>query len=271
MKHTAQFRFGWTCISLLLFLAPRVTLAQDEVPEERQPRGTIDVGGEYQRLTPDLGTWKAFYIRGVFLQDAHNTWNAEITRRAEFGDQGTYFTASDTHILNEDWYMSLAAGASAGGFFLPQYRIDAAMNKKWRKQRNLVTSLGYMHAKAKDVHRDDMIEFGAAYYWQRPWTLEGAVHLNISHPGPALSESQFIALTRGRDRKHLVTLRVEFGTEAYQLVGPSTVLTQFQSQAVSLTWRQWTKGPWGFNVMPEYYHSPAYHRGGITLGIFREF
>lgn len=270
MRHRAVFRRGWVIVVVFSFLIPFCATAQ-EASEESRPHGTLDAGGEYQSLSSHLGTWNASYLRGVFVQNAQNTWNGEITHRSEFGTQGTYFAASNTHTFNEDWYASLATGTSWGGFFLPRYRIDAALNRKWRKARNLVTSLGYMHAKAKDVHSDDMIEFGAAYYWERPWILEGAVHLNISHPGPALSESQFIALTEGRDRKHLVTLRVEFGHEAYQLVGPTTVLTQFPSQSVSLTWRQWTGGRWGFNCVPEYYHSPAYRRGGITLGIFHEF
>lgn len=262
---------GRVALILPFLLLPCIARPQEREAVQEHDRNSIDFGGEYQSLSSGFGSWNAFYLRGVFPQRTRNTWNTEITQRSEFGDRGTYFDAGDTHIFNDDWYASVAAGASIGGFFLPRYRIDAALNKKWLERRNLVTSIGYMHAKAKDVHHDNMMEVGAAYYWERPWILEGAVRLNFSHPGPVLSESQFFALTHGRDKNRLLTLRVEFGREAYQLVGPSTTLAQFPSQSVSLTWRQWTHGSWGFNCVPQFYHSPAYRRGGITLGVFHEF
>jgi YaiO family outer membrane protein len=245
--------------------------AQESAPTKSADRMSIDFGGERQVLSSHFGGWDAAYLHGVFPQNAANTWNVELTNRAEFGDRGTYFAAGDTHIFNPDWYGNVTVGTSAGGFFLPRYRIDAHLNKKWLKARNLVTTIGYMHDKAKDVHYDHAVEFGAAYYWQAPWIVEGAVRLNVSHPGPVLAESQFIAITHGRDRQRFVVLRVEFGQEGYQLVGPATALTRFQGQDISLTWRQWTHGKWGFNWVAEYYHSPAYARGGITFGIFREF
>lgn len=256
---------------LLLVVTPGMARAHDAEAVQKHDGNSIDIGGEYQSLGSGLGSWNAFYSRGVFPQGTHDTWNTELSQRSEFRDRGTYFAAGDTHIFNDDWYASVAAGASVGGFFLPQYRIDATVNRKWRERRNLVTSIGYMHAKAKDVHHDNMVEAGAAYYWERPWILEAAVRLNVSHPGPVLSESQFFALTHGKDKNRLIALRVEFGREAYQLVGPSTTLAGFQSQSISLSWRQWTHGSRGFNCLPEFYHTPAYRRGGMTLGIFHEF
>jgi YaiO family outer membrane protein len=271
VNHFLTSRGGSAALILLMLLLECSARAQETEVIRPHDRNSIDFGGEYQSLSSRFGNWNAFYLRGVFPQKTHDNWNAEITHRTEFGDGGTYFAAGDTHNFTDDWYASASLGASAGGFFLPRYRIDAALNKKWRRQRNLVTTLGFMHAKAKDVHRDNMLSVGAAYYWERQWILEGAVQFNFSHPGPVFSESQFIVVTHGKDRARLITLRAAFGTEAYQLIGATNVLSQFSSQSVSLTWRQWIAKTWGWNCAPEYYHSPAYQRGGFTLGIFHEF
>jgi YaiO family outer membrane protein len=80
-----------------------------------------------------------------------------------------------------------------------------------------------------------------------------------------------VAVTEGRNKHHYVTVNAGFGQEAYQIVGPSTVLTRFPSQNTTITWRQWTGKNWGFNLVGEYYHSPFYERGGGSIGFFREF
>jgi YaiO family outer membrane protein len=66
-------------------------------------------------------------------------------------------------------------------------------------------------------------------------------------------------------------LNMEVGQEAYQLIGPSTVLTRFSSQTATVTWRKWVGKTWGFNLVANYYHNPFYDRGGGSLGFFKEF
>jgi len=66
-------------------------------------------------------------------------------------------------------------------------------------------------------------------------------------------------------------VNASLGQEAYQIVGPSTVLTRFPSQNTTITWRQWTGKTWGFNLVAEYYHNPTYQRGGGSFGFFKEF
>jgi YaiO family outer membrane protein len=252
----------WPLLAVFL-VTPIAARAED-------PRIVIDAGGESQALSSGFGTWSAGYLRGVLPAGPRDTVSAELTRRAEFGSTGTYFAAGDTHVLSDDWYASLTAGASTGAFFLPHERLDATLHRKWLAGRNLVTSIGYTHVRASDAHRDHALALGGAYYWEGPWILEGAVRVNASQPGRVLSESQFLALTRGRDRQRLVVLRAEAGREAYQLIGPKAALSRFPSQSASLTWRQWVHGRWGWHCVAEIYHSPAYRRAGVTLGIFRD-
>ncbi len=76
---------------------------------------------------------------------------------------------------------------------------------------------------------------------------------------------------KGRNKHHYVTVNAGFGEEAYQIVGPNTVLSRFLSQNLTITWRQWTGKNWGFNFVADYYHSPFYQRGGGSFGFFKEF
>jgi YaiO family outer membrane protein len=97
------------------------------------------------------------------------------------------------------------------------------------------------------------------------------VRWNISSPGSVFTQSQYVAVTQGRDKHHFVVLRAGFGREGYQVVGPANTLVDFHSQEASVTWRQWLKRPWGFNAVVEYYHNPFYQRAGVSVGVFREF
>jgi YaiO family outer membrane protein len=248
-------------------------------PSPQQPSGPVpeklltdfvEAGASYQGLSNHFGRWSGGYARGV-VAIGKNTLNAEINGQHEFGDAGVYLAAGDTYNFNSDWYASLTLGTSAGGFFWPRFRTDAFLNRKWSERKQFITTLGFGHYSAKDVHRDNSFFIGGTYYSQKPWIIEGGARFNISNPGAVFSPSGFLAVTQGRNKHHYVTLNIGFGEEAYQLIGPTAVLTRFASQTSTLTWRQWVSKNWGFNLVADYYHSPFYRRGGASLGFFREF
>jgi YaiO family outer membrane protein len=237
---------------------------------ERNLTNYFEGGGSYRQLTNGFGDWSGGYARGV-LALGKNTWNAELNGQHEFGDAGVYFAAGDTHTFNPDWYASLTVGSSVGGFFWPRFRADAFVNRKWRSRKQFITTLGYGYYASKDVHRDQSVFLGTTYYFKKPWIVEDGVRFNISNPGAVFSPAGFVAVTEGRNKRHYVTVNAGFGREAYQLVGPTTVLTRFPSQTVTITWRQWTGKNWGFNFVADFYHSPFYERGGGSFGFFKEF
>jgi YaiO family outer membrane protein len=230
----------------------------------------VEAGGSYRQLTNGFGDWSGGYARGV-LATGKNIWNAEVNGQHEFGDGGVYMAAGDTYNFNSDWYTSLTLGTSAGGFFWPRFRADAFANRKWGARKQLITTLGYGYYASKDVHRDQSVFIGTTYYLQGPWIVEDGVRFNVSNPGVVFSPAGFVAITEGRNKHHYVTANVGFGQEAYQIVGPSTVLTRFPSQNVTITWRQWMGKNWGFNLVGDFYHSPFYERGGGSFGFFKEF
>jgi YaiO family outer membrane protein len=240
------------------------------LPGPRQLSNYVEAGGDYLTLTNGFGYWAGGYARGVVTQ-GNNIWNAEVNGQHEFGDAGVYLAAGDTYNFNSDWYGSLAAGSSVGGFFWPRFRGDAFINKKWMDRKQLISTIGFGYYAAKDVHRDHSFFLGSTYYFTKPWILEEGIRFNISNPGSVFSPAGFAAVTQGRNQQHYLTLRAGFGVEAYQLVGPTVTLSDFESQTLTVTWRQWVGKNWGVNLVGDYYHSPFYLRGGTSLGFFREF
>jgi len=230
----------------------------------------VEAGGSYRQLTNGFGDWSGGYARGV-LTTGKNTWNAEVNGQHEFGDGGVYLAAGDTYNFNSDWYASLTIGSSIRGFFWPRFRVDTFVNRKWGARKQFITTLGYGYYASKDVHRDQSVFIGTTYYFQGPWIVEDGVRFNVSNPGVVFSPAGFVAVTEGRNKHHYVTANVGFGQEAYQIVGPSTVLTRFPSQTVTITWRQWMGKNWGFNLVGDFYHSSFYERGGGSFGFFKEF
>ena len=230
----------------------------------------VEVGSDYLALTDGFGYWAGGYSRAV-ITSGNNVWNAEVNGQHEFGAAGVYFAAGDVHTFNPDWSASLALGSSIGGFFWPRFRADGFVNKKWMDRKQWVTTFGFGYYAAKDVHRDHSFYVGSTYYFTKPWIVEEGIRFNVSNPGSVFSPAAFVALTEGRNEHHYITVRSGFGKEAYQLTGPTVSLTNFASQTLTVTWRQWVGPNWGLNLVGDFYHSPFYQRGGASFGFFREF
>jgi len=247
------------------------TSAAPALEAQTKPLGSyIETGGNYLALSNGFGYWAGGYSRVSYDRGA-DVWNGELNVQHEFGDAGAYFALGDTHTFNSDWYGSLTFGSSAGGFFWPRYRTDAFLNKKWMARKQLITTAGFGYYAAKDVHRDRVFYLGSTYYFEKPWIVEEGLYFNVSTPGRIFAPAGFVALTHGRAQHQYLVLRAGLGEEAYQLIGPTVSLTQFQSQAATLTWRRWLGNNWGFNFVSDYYHNPFYNRGGSSFGVFKEF
>ena len=253
---------------------PGVTVATSTAAAENQnPRlqnSYVEAGGDYLRLTNNFGSWSGGYMRAT-LSTPTDVWNGEINGQREFGDAGVFAALGDSHTFNSDWYGSVTVGSSAGGFFWPRYRLDGFINRKALRRKQWITSAGFGYYAAKDAHRDRSFALGSTYYFDRPWVLEAGLRFNISNPGAVFSPSGFVAVTEGREKHHYLVVRLGMGVEAYQLVGASNTLTNFQSRTLTVTWRRWVGKNWGFNLVGDYYGNPSYTRAGSTLGIFKNF
>jgi len=233
--------------------------------------GYVEAGGSLSGLTNNEGNWVSEYLKGEIQTDPSNRWNALLINAHEFGDNGVFGGIGELHDWSDKWYTSISAGTSNNSFFLPRYRVDASINRKWMDTNQLVTTVGIGDYRAWDVHENRSLFLGATYYFQSPWIIQGGITFNDSDPGSVTSTYQTFSVTNGRQKDYLLTLGFGFGTEAYQIVGPATSISNFQSEAVSLELRKWLSFEWGFDVRTEFYHNPIYDRTGITLGVFRDF
>lgn len=233
--------------------------------------GFAEFGLHYSRLTQSNPSWGGQYARVVWSPEPTLTWYGELSHQRRFGGEGWLATVGATQVWNDDWYGSLFAASSSGGEFLPKYRVDASISRKWLERRNLVTSLGLGSYRARDVHKDASVDLSARYYFDAPWIAEVGARSNWSDPGAVRAVRGRAVLTWGRDRKAYLTLRHEAGREAYQIVGPQTVLSNFSSRETSLTWRQWITAKDGFNLWLVHYDNPYYSRKSMEAGWFHGF
>ncbi|HKW18998.1 MAG TPA: YaiO family outer membrane beta-barrel protein [Terriglobales bacterium] len=239
--------------------------------------GYIEVGGSHSSLTGSNADWNDFYLRGT-LSGGKNTLNAEIDRQARFGDSGWFGGVGLTRTLSEAWYAQFSAGGSAGGFFLMRYRLDALINRKLLSRRQLVATAGFGYDQSKTVDNDYRAQIGAAYYFAYPVVLQGGVTWTHANPGNILARTQYIAATEGYNKEHFISLRYEWGSEGYEVVGAPTpiapaynVLFDFPVHDLIATWRQWVGPTWGLNFNIEQHQEPAYHRLGGSVGVFLDF
>ena len=188
-----------------------------------------------------------------------------------FNKDGVFVGLSDTYTFNEDWYGSIAVGFGDGAFYLPRYRVDATLYKKWLPQKNLVTSIGAGQYKAPDGHTDNSLSLGLVYYFDTPFVAEAGLRLNSSNPGAIKTQQQFLALTYGRVKENLVTLRHAWGQEGYQTIGATTQLVNFASKETSISWRHWFAPRTGVLLGANSYTNPFYKRNGFNVGIFHDF
>lgn len=233
--------------------------------------GYVEGGVGHAALTAGYDDWNDQYLRGYAQLGANNGINWEISRQDHFGDQGTYFAAGYTRIFDEKWYASIGAGTSDGGFFLPSKRVDGFIYRKWLDRNQLVTSLGAGYYRAKDEHFDRSLTLGAAWYLEIPLILECGARFNQSNPGDVHAKRSFAAATWGTNKHQYLTLRYEKGQEAYQIIGPDSVISDFSSRETTATWRQWLSSNVGFNLRASRYTNPSYRRTGGEVGLFLDF
>ncbi|MEM5275547.1 YaiO family outer membrane beta-barrel protein [Cupriavidus taiwanensis] len=234
-------------------------------------RGFIEGGLGHANLTGDNDSWNDQYLRGGVHLSADDYVTGEISHQRHFGDQGTFFGLGYTRNFNEDWYGFLSAGTSAGGFFLPEFRVDGMLFRKFLDKKNLVASAGFTYYRAKEIYTDKTLLLGLTYYFDAPWIVQLGARLNRSDPGNVRSNRGVAAIIYGRDKDQYITLKYDGGREAYQLTGAQSLLSDFTSHEVTLTWRKWFNKRYGMNLRAIYYENPSYRRKQAEIGFFVEF
>ena len=253
----------------LIQTAPSMMPTAPAISESDMQR-SIELSTGYQNLTAGLGSWRDLTLKGTYGLPSH-LLQGEISTMRRFNQNGVFVGLSDTYTFNEDWYGSVAVGFGDGAFYLPKYRVNATLYKKWLPQRNLVTSIGVGKYKAPDGHVDNSLALGVVYYFDAPWVAEFGLTANSSNPGAIKTQQQFLALTYGRAKENLVTVRHAWGNEGYQTIATNAQLVNFPSKESSISWRHWFAPRTGVSVSANRYTNPFYIRSGMNVGIFHDF
>lgn len=248
---------------------PEPTRATSVQEQPDMPR-ILELSTGFQNLSAGFGDWRDVTLRGTYGLPSH-VLQGEVSINRRFNQAGIFVGLGDTYTFNEDWYANVAVGFGDGAFYLPRYRLDATLYKKWLPQRNLVTSLGAGQYKAPDGHTDNSLSVGLVYYFDTPFIAEAGVRLNNSNPGAIKTQQQFLALTYGRTKQDLVTVRHTWGQEGYQTIAANTQLVNFASKETSISWRHWFAPRTGAVIGANLYTNPFYNRSGLNVGIFHDF
>lgn len=240
------------------------------VVSEADMQRSLELSTGVQNLSAGFGRWSDVTLRGTYGLPSH-VLQGEISLNRRFDMDGVFVGLSDTYNINDDWYANLSLGFGNGAFYLPRYRVDATIYKKWLPQKNLVTSVGVGQYKAPDGHTDNSLALGLVYYFDAPWVAELGLRANSSEPGAIKTQQQFLALTYGRVKENLVTVRHAWGNEGYQTIATNAQLVNFASKETSISWRHWLAPRTGLLLSANRYTSPFYVRSGLNVGIFHDF
>lgn len=234
---------------------------------------TIELGGAVHNLSDNYDNWRDFYIRGKHTLDDKNVIQWETASQNHFDEQGVLGAISYTHNLSPDWYAS--AGVSSGtADFMPKFRADAAVYRKWLPKRQLITGVRTMYAKSGDgIHKDQALGLTGIYYFDKlPLVAEVGVTANRSNPGSVTTYRWNTALNYGRYQDYYVTLRHDHGREGYlpQHIQNANAVN-FTSHTTGVSYRKWVTPRWGYVADAEYYKNPYYSRKGMNVGVFVNF
>jgi YaiO family outer membrane protein len=228
------------------------------------------VSYDHSSLNGGNPAWNDGYIRGA-MSGGKNTVNFEASRQSRFGDSGWFGLLGWTRVLGENWYGSLFAGGSVGGIFLPKYRADAFIFRKFLSHKQLVIGAGAGYDKTKLVNYDYRNTADIIYYFPWPIVAEGGVTWTRSQPDGTLARTQFLSLTEGREKEHYITARAEIGREAYEIFGSASEFFDFPVHNYSVSYRQWLGANWGLNFTFQRDLNRYYQRNGGSLAFFVDF
>lgn len=257
-------------LTILPALPAAIAQASASAPQADIVANSVELSAGAQSLSNGYGHWRDLTLKGSHALPGQ-VLQGELSLNKRYGKDGAFLGLSDTYTFNDDWHGSVALGLGDGAFYLPRYRLDATLYRKFLPNRALVGSIGTGYYAAPDGHTDRSVSLGAAYYFETPWILEGGVRLNRSNPGAVDTHQQFLALTWGRDKQDLVTGRYGWGREGYLALTANTQLVDFSSHEASLTWRHWLNARTGVLVGVNSYSNPLYRRTGLNAGVFHAF
>lgn len=270
MKHTHLHLWPQLTTALLLVSGGTVHAQLVEPSPEHKGLHSMQIYEDQNQLSAGYDRWREFGLRGIY-QWGHHQLSAEAINMNRFNENGNYLGLGDTWVFSPDWYGALNVGAGDGAPYLPRYRVDGFIHRKFLDERQMVGSLGLGRYRAPDGHQDDNASMGLTYYFGPPWVVQAQAKRTKSQPGSIVTQQYFMALTWGSHQKTQITGRYGWGQEGYLSLGDARSISQFASRQKTLTLQHWLGMDWGVKVTVDNYHNPYYDRNGLSLAVFKDF
>lgn len=277
MNHT---RFSSRALALLCALTGAAAWAEPEGERAGDWASRLDpavLGGGlrsasfyagYHTLTGTQPDWRETGLRGQYAWREHQL-AGELFNARRFGEDGSYIGLQDTLALGPLTWGSIALGAGENVSYLPRYRVDAFVHRKFGNAQRWVGSLGLGHYRAHDEHKDQTLTLGLTYWFELPWVVQGEWRHNQSQPGSIDTRQYALAATWGQAGQTQFTLRHAWGREGYQALGAGRAITAFDSHETTLNVQHWMAPDWGLRLGASRYVNPDYRRQGVELSVFK--
>ena len=110
-------------------MVPAAQAPAAQAPTAADMQRSLELSTGFQNLSAGFGSWRNLTLRGTYGLPSH-VLQGEISANRRFNKDGTVSMVSGAYTFNDDWYSNVALGFGDGAFYLPRYRIDAALHKK---------------------------------------------------------------------------------------------------------------------------------------------
>jgi YaiO family outer membrane protein len=266
-KQTAgAWRFGIWLPGLICMAWPSAWAQSTRPPGLQQ----AEIYTSYDSLSGNYGSWREVGVRGLYSTGPHMV-SGELANMQRFNEDGTYLGLGNTMVLDKNWYGSLSMGAGDGASYLPRYRVDGFIHRKWLQDLSLVTSLGLGHYRSPLDYTDNKISLGATAYLPSSWVLQAEARINRSNPGTIDTQQYFMAATWGQAGQTRITGRYGWGEEGYQVLGSDQLISRFSSRQTTISAQHWLGPDWGIRARIENYKNPFYKRQGFLISVFKDW
>ncbi len=252
------------------FLLVALLLARPDAAAQAPLQDEVEVGGMYLNYDAGISDWRSLVVRTQFVRGPRMVWSGEAVAEERFGEPSFAYKIQHRADFGK-WITRISGRTSNGGFYNPRYRFDLMLGRKLLPRQQLILTAGGFHREVRDGHRDTGFNLESQWYLRSWLVAQAGVRFQVSNPGKAVSRYQDFALSIGSHGRAVVVLAGGFGTEAYQIIDPLVIFTDFKSHDARVTYRQWLSRRTGVALSGSYYSNPFYNRTGVGLSLFFGF
>ena len=251
-----------------------LTINPDAENNTAKRKNRVELFASYEYLSPydDYGDWKTLSAAFYRKERPDLTWFTQLGAFSRKEGSGLLAAAGAYKDWTESFYTYTSISAGTDSTYLPQIRVDHAFNLKFGPGKKFVWVVGGAYIQYFNVYKDYILSTGLIAYLGS-WMAEYRVFRNQSQPGSIESFSHLFSLSYGQEGRQWTTASYSFGKQAYlatELATPEAVKNN--SFLLTLKHRHWLANYYGvFGELSYFELQSAYKKGGVLIGVFKEF